>query len=654
MDGSEIVTTLVAEDELSEALEAAAEAGEELAVELDPLAEFLREMKEGMDDAANAIDAMEESLEEQKDALDEELDAAEAAAAGTDELAEAFQGVQEYAKEMEDKVRELTAAETENTEATSSWLEQLGAVGAIVTGVKSAWDMFSDAIESTTGVVKGWVMAAAESEVAGTKLGAILDATGNAAGYTKDQLIELSNQMEKTTRFEAETTQGAMSMLAVFKNVRGDIFKGAIESAANLAEVMGGDITSAARQLGMALEQPGRGLERLKRAGVTFTEQEKEKIKVLAESGKVLEAQQMILDKVKAATDGVAEKMGGTLSGQLAIAQHRLGNLSEDMGAMFIPVVKELIPLIDVLINTFEMWKPTIEAIIKSTIDWSKAFAEDLKPWFDWFVEAMIGAGTVIELLIDRWDDAFKLIGNTVAYQFAKMYNVISYYLTEVIPEVFKWFTENAGTIILDFANMYATVFKNMGKNVVDFFTFLKGWLSGEGGTFEFTALTDGFETSLKKLPEIAARMEGPMEAALREEMERLAESMGVDFNERLKKNLTKAKEVAKKKEDEDIGDAAATDPIDLGRKEKKAKEDKAKAAGAGAGQMGGFEDLTALYQRISAAAAKSPEVAVAEKQLDFAKLKAQWDKDAAAENNKRLDEINANLKKERERRGLK
>ena len=81
-------------------------------------------------------------------------------------------------------------------------------------------------------------------------------------------------------------------------------------------------------QLGKALEDPIKGITALARSGVTFTEQEKEKIKVLVESGQILEAQNMVLgaiekqvggtaaasassfDKIKLALDGVADAIG--------------------------------------------------------------------------------------------------------------------------------------------------------------------------------------------------------------------------------------------------------------------------------------------------------------------------------------------------------
>jgi hypothetical protein len=49
-------------------------------------------------------------------------------------------------------------------------------------------------------------------------------------------------------------------------------------------------------QLGKALNDPIKGIAALAKSGVTFTEQEKDKIKTLVESNKLLEAQDMVLE----------------------------------------------------------------------------------------------------------------------------------------------------------------------------------------------------------------------------------------------------------------------------------------------------------------------------------------------------------------------
>ena len=65
---------------------------------------------------------------------------------------------------------------------------------------------------------------------------------------------------------------------------------------ADIAQVMGSDVKSATVQLAKALEDPKRGLTALSRSGITFNEAQTETIKKLVDSGKLLDAQALILD----------------------------------------------------------------------------------------------------------------------------------------------------------------------------------------------------------------------------------------------------------------------------------------------------------------------------------------------------------------------
>jgi hypothetical protein len=67
-----------------------------------------------------------------------------------------------------------------------------------------------------------------------------------------------------------------------------------------------GEATENAAQLGKALNDPIKGITALARSGVTFTAQEKEKIKVLVESGKMLEAQDTLLKAIETQVGGTA------------------------------------------------------------------------------------------------------------------------------------------------------------------------------------------------------------------------------------------------------------------------------------------------------------------------------------------------------------
>ena len=63
----------------------------------------------------------------------------------------------------------------------------------------------------------------------------------------------------------SEQVLDAASVLATFRSVSGDTFKRAIGYAQDMATVFGGDVTTAAKQLGKALQDPEVGITALNR-----------------------------------------------------------------------------------------------------------------------------------------------------------------------------------------------------------------------------------------------------------------------------------------------------------------------------------------------------------------------------------------------------
>jgi hypothetical protein len=87
----------------------------------------------------------------------------------------------------------------------------------------------------------------------------------------------------------------AAGIMLTFKSITGDTFKSALSLAQDLAEVGFGDLKTASTQLGKALEDPIAGLGALKRVGVSFSDEQKEMIRVLDMTGRKAQAQEIIL-----------------------------------------------------------------------------------------------------------------------------------------------------------------------------------------------------------------------------------------------------------------------------------------------------------------------------------------------------------------------
>ncbi|MFS1525315.1 phage tail length tape measure family protein [Microbulbifer sp. 2304DJ12-6] len=192
---------------------------------------------------------------------------------------------------------------------------RVGALNGLLTSGAASWGLFGAGVAGVTAVLYKSIRAGEEMERQQLKIEALLKATGGASGRTAQQLDEQARSVARATLASVSGIREAQGILITFKGVQGPVFDNAIRLSQDMAAVMGGDAKSAALQLGKALEEPSTGLTALRRAGVSFTEAEKEQIKTLQQSGRVAEAQRMILLKLEQQVGGAGAGEAGGLTG---------------------------------------------------------------------------------------------------------------------------------------------------------------------------------------------------------------------------------------------------------------------------------------------------------------------------------------------------
>jgi hypothetical protein len=96
-----------------------------------------------------------------------------------------------------------------------------------------------------------------------------------------------------------------------------------------------GSAESNAVALGKALEDPIKGITALAKSGVTFTEQEKEKIKTLVESNRLLEAQDMVLNAIEKQVGGTSEASASSFDKM----KFALAGISDTFGELVLPYI---------------------------------------------------------------------------------------------------------------------------------------------------------------------------------------------------------------------------------------------------------------------------------------------------------------------------
>jgi hypothetical protein len=233
---------------------------------------------------------------------------------------------------------------------------------------------------------------AATSNARITKIAESMGLFGAEAGAVSKRLQDLAKQTALSTGVDIDSIKATQAKMLTFKelarsaNVVGGEFDRATKAAINLAAAGFGEAETNAVQLGKALQDPIKGITALARSGVTFTDQEKAKIKTLVESNKTLEAQQLILSAIETQVGGVAEATANA-SDKINQAFKIFG---QELGVLLLPIFEKITSAIsDKLLPKLQEVLPKVVATITDaldSVDFDK-LADDIGNSIGWLVE---------------------------------------------------------------------------------------------------------------------------------------------------------------------------------------------------------------------------------------------------------------------------
>ena len=192
-------------------------------------------------------------------------------------------------------------------------------------------------------IAKVLLSQAYEAKKVTAETNAIIAATGGAARISAEGVAALSDKLSMQIGVDDELIQKSANLLLTFKQVQNqtgagnDIFSQAVTLAQDLGSVFG-STDSAAMQLGKALSDPVAGLTALKRAGINFSESQKETIKNLVAQGDLLGAQKVILNEVSTQVGGTAAA-SATGFDRMKVA---VENVAEQLGTLLLPYFEDL------------------------------------------------------------------------------------------------------------------------------------------------------------------------------------------------------------------------------------------------------------------------------------------------------------------------
>ena len=370
--------------------------------------------------------------------------------------------------------------------------------GAVVTRViGGAVDFARESIESLGRI-----------DTINTQTSTVIESTGGAAKVTAKHVESLAGSLENQTATEAESIQEGANLLLTFKNIQneggktGGVFDQTVVAATDMARAMGTDVKSASMMLGKALNDPAKGLSKLSRAGVQFTDEQQDQIKAMQESGDMAGAQALMLGELNAQFGGSGAAYADTYAGKMDLIGNSMGNLGESIMTAAMPALGWLAEngakafnwlaenqtvlavaagvIGATLVGAFVAWTASI---------WASTAALLANP-VTWIVVGVIALIAAIIALVVHWDEVVAFLSEVWSAA------------VEGVASGFEWLGDRIGEIWGAIADFFTGIWESITGTFSDGLTWIADTVSsvGQGISDAWSALWGGIRDFLKSV----------------------------------------------------------------------------------------------------------------------------------------------------------
>lgn len=423
------------------------------------------------------------------------------------------------------------------------------AVGAVV-----AVDQIKDLASEMLGVF-------GEADRAVKRLDTTLKTTGNTTGLTSDQLAGMRNELSDYAGTAVDELAAVQNIFARTRSMSGDIFIDATKTAMDFAAAMEMDVKGAAEELSEAMMDPANELEKFRRFGIVFSDQEKEMLNQMQSTGKGMEAQRYVLEKLNAVVGGQARAQFESFSGQQEALGNKVKRLQASLGGMLANAIEPLYPAVGRVVDVCIAWLPVLEEIaigatngVTSLLSWVPTLEETSG--------AIAGWAATVQSIFENWDKYIAMALLNAGANVVGFATDIQHYFTDSIPTYAKTLFIVMKDVFFQLDDIISTVVSNISKNIQDFWGALKAVMNGEMPSFTPTSLLEGFELKLSELPKHTAKQMSETEKVMRQAAADLSVELGADI---VTKTEVKVKEQQEKEKNQEIQDDLPEKALTLG-----------------------------------------------------------------------------------------
>lgn len=206
------------------------------------------------------------------------------------------------------------------------------------------------------------------------QLKAVLKSTGQVAGRSFEALKAQAAGLQEVTLFGDEATQQSQALLLTFTNVRDEVFDKTVPLIQDYATAMATasgesvNLKDASIQIGKALNDPIKGISALSRAGVQFTDDQKEMIKSLVEGGKMADAQRVILKELEKQFGGSARAAAEAGAGPITQLTNKFNDLLEIGGQLIVRFLGPFIGMANKVVDWLSKMALTLSDMTDTTM----------------------------------------------------------------------------------------------------------------------------------------------------------------------------------------------------------------------------------------------------------------------------------------------
>lgn len=322
-----------------------------------------------------------------------------------------------------DEAKEKMQGISKTVESTSGGLKSLLANSLATAAGFAVYNAGARAVSFLKDQLFDSVKIAMDHEQVMEQTAKVLKSTGDASGMTQASIEGLAASLEKTTFFGKDMTESGENMLLTFTNIGKDVFPEATKTMLDMSKAMGQDVKNTAIQMGKALNDPVNGITALSRVGVTFTDQQKQVIQSMVDSGNVAGAQKIILQELQREFGGSADATG-SFAGRMTILKDRLNDVKEHIGEKIIPILSNLAGIVTDKIlpdlDSFGGWLSNAKTYIAP-------IAQDVQQFANSLTQAHSPLQNISSLLTGQLNRALKDVGD-VARQ------VGGWFKSDVVP----------------------------------------------------------------------------------------------------------------------------------------------------------------------------------------------------------------------------